>query len=152
MKRPSLVVIVALTIALVTAACSAGSSPSASAGSSPAAAATGIEGTWQWTASTEAQPPSQAAVPDPENYTITFAADGTFSGKADCNNIAGTYTVDGSNLTITVGPSTLAQCPEGSAGDIYVAYLGQIATYEVSDTELKTTFADDAGTMTFTKA
>jgi heat shock protein HslJ len=145
MKRRPIVVIVALSVALVAAACS-------SSGSSPSAAAAGLEGTWQWTSSTEAQPPSQANVPDPANYTITFNADGTFAGKADCNQIAGTYAVDGSNLTISVGPSTLAMCAEGSAGDIYVAYLGQVASYELSGSELKTTFADDAGTMTFTRA
>ena len=143
-KRPAFLVIL-LTAALVAAGC-------ASSGSSPSAATSGLEGTWRWTSSTEAQPPSLANVPDPENYTITFASDGTFTGKADCNQIAGTYTADGSNLTITVGPSTLAQCAEGSSGDIYVAYLGQVATYEITGSELKTTFADDAGTMTFTKA
>lgn len=145
MPHRSFVASVALMVALVAAACQ-------SSGASPSAAAASLEGTWQWTSSTEAQPPSQANVPDPENYTITFDADGTFAGKADCNQIAGTYTVDGSSLTITVGPSTLAMCAEGSAGDIFVAYLGQIASYEISGSELTLTFTDDAGTMTFAKA
>lgn len=145
MQRRSLVVLVALALTLVAAACQSGGA------SSPSDASSGLEGTWQWTSSTETQPASQANVPDPENYTITFNADGTFTGKADCNNIAGTYIVAGSDLTVAVGPSTLAMCAEGSAGDIYVAFLGQIASYEISGSELKTTFADDAGTMTFTK-
>ena len=146
MKRPPLVALVAISVALVAAACSSGSA-------SPSAASAGLEGvTWQWTSSTEAQPPSQANVPDPENYTLTFAADGTFSAKADCNQVAGTYTADGTNLALVLGPSTLAQCAEGSAGDIFVQYLDEIATYEISGDELKTTFIDDSGTMTFTKA
>ena len=28
-------------------------------------------------------------------YSLTFNADGTFSGVLDCNNIAGSYTIDG---------------------------------------------------------
>ena len=141
MKRRSLVVIVALTVALVVAACQTGGS-----------SASGLDGTWQWTSSTEASPPSQAVTPDPENYTITFASDGTFSGKADCNQIAGTYVVDGSDLTITVGPSTLAFCGEVSLDALYLDYLGRVATYAISGSELTTTFAGDTGTMTFTKA
>lgn len=145
MKRRSLIVLVALTVALTAAACSSSSS-------SPSAAAASLEGTWQWTASTEAVPASQSVVPDPENYTITFAADGTYTGKADCNQISGTYTVDGSNLTISSGPSTLAFCGDASLDAIYVAGLGKVATYAISGDQATMTFADDAGTMTFTKA
>lgn len=145
MKRRSLIVLVALTVAFAAAACSSSSS-------SPSAAATGVVGTWQWTASTEAVPASQSVVPDPENYTITFASDGTYTGKADCNQIAGTYTVDGSNLTIASGPSTLAFCGEASLDTLYLAGLGKVATYAIAGDQLTMTFTDDAGTMTFTKA
>ena len=145
MKRRSLIVLVALAVALAAAACSSSSS-------SPSAAAASVVGTWQWTASTEAAPASQSVVPDPENYTITFASDGTYSGKADCNQIAGTYTVDGSNLTIAPGPSTLAFCGEASLDAIYVAGLGKVATYAISGDQLTMTFTDAAGTMTFTRA
>ena len=64
--------------------------------------------TWQWTASTTTVPASQSVVPDPENYTITFNTDGTFEAKVDCNQASGDYTTNGSELTITPGPSTLA--------------------------------------------
>ncbi|HVQ22219.1 MAG TPA: META domain-containing protein, partial [Candidatus Saccharimonadia bacterium] len=145
MKRRSLVVLVALTVAVAAAACSSSSS-------SPSAAASSLVGTWQWTASTEAVPASQSVVPDPQNYTITFAADGTYTGKADCNQIAGTYKVDGSNLTITPGQSTLAFCGDASLDTLYVAGLGKVATYAIAGDQVTMTFADDAGTMTFTKA
>ncbi len=143
MMRRSIIVLAALTVALVVTACQPGASASPSSG---------LEGTWQWTASTEAVPASQAVVPDPENYTITFNADGTFAAKADCNQVAGTYTADGSNLALVLGPSTLAACAEGSMGGLYVEYLDLIATYAISGDELTATFIDDTGTMTFTKA
>jgi heat shock protein HslJ len=145
MKRPAIVVMAALTVALLAAACQSSSA-------SPSAAGAGVEGTWQWTASTEAVPANQSVVPDPENYTITFDADGTAAIKADCNNVTATYTTDGSSMTIKLGASTLAMCAEGSLDAIYTAGLAKVATYAVVGDELTLTFADDAGTMTFKKA
>jgi len=145
MKHRSIVVMIALTVAFLAAACQ-------SSGASPSAAPAGVEGTWQWTASTEAVPASQSVVPDPENYTITFNADGSAAIKADCNNVTATYTTDGSSMTIKLGASTMAMCAEGSLDTIYTAGLAKVATYAVAGDELTLTFADDAGTMTFKKA
>ena len=104
--------------------------------------------TWQWTASTTTAPASQSVVPDPENYTLEFMDDGTFAAKADCNQVAGTYSNPGGGaLTITPGPSTLVACPEGSAGDIYVAGLAATTAYAITDGQLVLTTTD--GTMTF---
>jgi hypothetical protein len=55
-------------------------------------------------------------------------------------------------MTITLGASTMAMCAESSLGTIYTVGLGQVATYAVSGDELTLTFADDAGTMTFSRA
>jgi heat shock protein HslJ len=145
MKRRPLFLLTVLTVAIVAAACQSG-------GSSSAEPAAGLEGTWQWTASTTTVPASQAVVPDPENYTITFNTDGTFSGKADCNQIAGTYIADGSNLALVLGPSTLAFCGDASQDATYLAYLDEIATYAISGDQLTATFIDETGTMTFTRA
>src|SRR6188474_2823047 len=81
--------------------------------------------TWQWTASTTTVPASQSVVPDPENYTITFNEDGTWSGKADCNQVSGGYSTTGSNLTMTLGPTTLMACPEGSLDGLFLEGLGK---------------------------
>ena len=42
-------------------------------------------------------------VPNPEDYTIVFNADGTLAGKADCNIFGGTYSQE-SGFTIEAGP------------------------------------------------
>lgn len=107
--------------------------------------------TWQWTGSTTAVPASQSVVPDPENYTITFNADGTFQAKVDCNQAAGDYTTSGSELTITLGPSTLAACPEGSLDGLFRDGLGSAASYSVSGEEMTITLSDE-GTMQFDAA
>ncbi len=62
----------------------------------------------------------------PEKYTITFRADGTLSGKADCNNFTGTYSQD-SGFSIKLGASTMAACPEGSMEQQYLQLLSSIA-------------------------
>ena len=45
---------------------------------------------WQWMSVTD-QTTKETSVPNPENYTIIFNADGTLTGKADCNTFGGTY-------------------------------------------------------------
>ena len=124
---------------LVLAACS----------SSSGSALTGK--TWQWTGSTTTVPASQAAVPDPENYTLTFNTDGTFSGKADCNQVSGGYTTSGSDLTLTLGPTTMMACPEGSLDGLFLEGLGKAASFTISGSDLTITDSDE-GTMQFVAA
>ncbi len=102
---------------------------------------------WQWSASTTTAPASQSVVPDPENYTIEFKSDGTFSAKSDCNQVSGNYTTSGSSLTITPGPSTLVACPDDSLGDLFVAGLTATTSYAITGDQLVLTTTD--GTMTF---
>lgn len=99
-------------------ACSSGNDASSSD------SITGVE--WQWQSVTDQSTNETTDVPNPENYTITFNDDGTFEGKADCNNIAGTWS-DESGFAISVGPSTLAFCGEASLDTVYVDLLNNIA-------------------------
>jgi heat shock protein HslJ len=143
--RPLIRAMLLAAIVAVLAACtSGGASPSASGGGGEL-----IGPTWQWSASTTTAPVSQSVVPNPENYTIQFAEDGTFSAKADCNQLSGGYeTDDAGALTITPGPMTLALCPAESLSDLYVASLGMTQSYEINaDGQLVLTTSD--GTLTF---
>lgn len=105
---------------------------------------------WQWSAMQETVPASLSVVPDPENYTITFNTDGNVDIKADCNQVGGTYTTSGSDLTITLGPSTLAFCGEASQDTIYLASLAKVSSYALDGGQLQLKFADDGGKMDFT--
>ncbi len=136
MRRLVLIVVV-LGATLVAAGCSSGSSLTGKA--------------WQWTAMTTTAPTSQTVVPDAEqaNYTIEFKSDNTFSSKADCNQVGGSYVATASNgLTITPGPSTLVACPEGSLGTVFIATLSTSANYSIKSGVLTITTMD-ASTMTF---
>jgi heat shock protein HslJ len=139
------------------AAATAAASPAeavASAAPAASSAATDLSGaTWQLSAITEKTPAFQGVVPpaDASKYTIAFNGDGTFNAKADCNNVAGTYTVGASNaLAITLGPSTLALCPEGSLADLFTFGLANAASYAVAGDTLTITL-QDGGTLEFTK-
>jgi heat shock protein HslJ len=103
--------------------------------------------TWMWTGFTD--PMQQFDVENPENYTLTFQADGTVNIKADCNNASGSYTTDGSSIQIEVGPMTMAACPSESRSDDFVKYLGSAAIYFFKDDNLFIDLMADGGTMSF---
>jgi heat shock protein HslJ len=144
--RRTATVAISVLMGLALTACTTGSPSSAA---SPAASG-GLTGkTWQWSGGTTSNPTSQHVVPDPENYTITFNPDDTFNAKADCNQVSGAYSAgsDGA-LSITPGPSTLAACPEGSQGDLFVAQLTAASSWKIDGSTLTITDAD-AATMQF---
>ena len=105
--------------------------------------------TWQWASMVETEPASQSVVPNPENYTMLLKTDGTFSMKADCNMVAGSYTLDGSSLTFQPGPSTMAYCGDQSLDQLYLQSISNVASYSVTNGDLILELKDGAGTMTF---
>ncbi len=127
--------------------------PGASATPAPV---TGLVGkAWMLTAITEKNPAFQGVVPEAQqpNYTITFAADATFSAKADCNTVSGTYTTAdpaaaSGDLAIVPGATTSAACPEGSLADLYVLGLSNAASYAIANSQLTITLTDQ-GTLVF---
>lgn len=98
---------------------------------------------WQW-ASTDGQ-----ETPNPQNYIVEFMDDGMVAVKADCNNASGSYTIAAQNITIMMGPMTMAACPEGSLSDQFVANLGQVRTWQVENGTMSLGM-EGAGTMQFT--
>jgi len=139
-RRTGIAALAIIAMALLVAAC---------------ASSSGLTGkTWQLTAITEKVPAFQGVVPtaDQANYTIQFLSQDAWTGKADCNTITGAYKTSGSNgLEITLGPSTLVACPEGSFADQYVLGLAAAKTYAISGDVLTMTLKDE-GTLTFAAA
>ena len=116
------------------------------------AALTGV--TWQWISFTD--PLEQITIDDPSRYTVTFdeAVGGTGQAaiKADCNDVAATYTVDGSSIDIIAGPSTLAACPEDSLDQQYLANLSNAVIFFFEEADMFLDLMADGGTMRFTAA
>lgn len=103
--------------------------------------------TWAWVGFTD--PLQQFSVDNPLNYTLVFQDDGTVAIVADCNNGMGDYTLDGSSLTIEVGPLTRAMCPPESRSDDFLNYLGSAAIYFFENGNLYIDLMADGGTMAF---
>ena len=114
-NRITLTVVIAL--ALIFSACGTTSSSDT---------ITGI--VWQWTSLTDRSENNETttAIPNPENYTITFNVDGTLEGKADCNNFSGTYSQQG-GFTVTIGAITQAYCGDSSMDAQYIQLLGSVS-------------------------
>ena len=114
-----------------------------------------ITGTnWELISITTQNPRFSAIVPEGagERYTITFNDDGTFNATADCNQVSGTYTIQGQGiLTIELGPSTLVACGDESLGDEYTQALGQANSFTIAENQLTITLADD-GTLSYQAA
>ncbi len=109
-----------------------------------------VDVAWQWTAFSDPAA-GETPVADPENYVILFNEDSTFNLIADCNVGSGTYTMDGSALTLKVGQMTRMACGEESLSDRFVGYLGNVATYVFDDSgRLVFNLAADSGNLYFT--
>ena len=152
MRRGRLAAVGMAALAVLVVACSGGG------GASTAPAATGgggdITGTWQLVAMTTKTPAAQNMIAgaDQNRYVITFNEDGTNEIQADCNRIRGNYetTTDG-GLTITLGPSTLVACPEGSLGPQFADSLAKAETYTADGDGLLINVSD-GGTLELTAA
>jgi heat shock protein HslJ len=127
-----LLLLLMLAVGLTLVGCSSGDSESGDAVTTDPNRVTNI--VWEWETfkvktgyDNEAQRPIQetSTIPDPENYTLILREDGTFSGKADCNEISGTYSSEG-GYSFTMGPSTMAFCGEDSLDQQYLDLLSRI--------------------------
>jgi len=121
--KNSLLLALALTAALILAACQTGGGKN----SNPDMPKDVANIVWQWSDLVEQAPASQSVVPNPENYTINFKDDGTVDIKADCNQVSGKYTW-GQDLKIELGPSTMAEGDEQSLSQQYLDLLSQVVT------------------------
>jgi heat shock protein HslJ len=106
-------------------------------------------GPWQWQA-TQHGDGTTTTVVDPSRYTIAFQPDGTTLIRADCNRVLGSYTVNGTALSIQLGPSTLVGCPPDSQADQFVAGLSQVASFTSVDGSLHLGLGAVGGQMVMT--
>ena len=102
---------------------------------------------WEWVSTTSGA--GVATVNDPSRYIVLFNEDGTANIKADCNNVLGNYTTNGSNISITLGPSTMVACPSDSQDQQFLNQLSNAAIYFIDGGNLYMDLPADSGTMRF---
>jgi heat shock protein HslJ len=108
---------------------------------------TGID--WRWSEMVETEPAAQSLVPNPQNYILRFSADGSVSITADCNMVSGSYTLDGSSLSIMLGASTMAYCGEESLDQLFLGFLSNVDSFTIENGQLVLELKGGAGLMTF---
>jgi heat shock protein HslJ len=144
--RPALLLVGILALS----ACGSTATPADGGAASPATA-NDLSGTsWDLASYAGADGEPVAGLTSGEMGTLTFAADGTFAGSTGCNRIAGTYTQDGSSLTMASGPMTLRAC-EGPVADqeaAIVAALPRVTSF-TAGTSLALLDADGSTLLTY---
>lgn len=106
----------------------------------------GVQGEWALQAF-ELNDGTAQQVPNPENYTIQFLADGNAHAQVDCNVCNGSYETEGNSISFGLMACTLAACPPGSLDSQYQAALGSTSTFVRSGSELSLGYA--GGTMRY---
>jgi C-terminal processing protease CtpA/Prc len=108
---------------------------------------------WQW--ASYSGPDGEVKVEKPESYTLTFSdvQAGEIKIKADCNNAAGFYMVQGNLINMILEPSTPAACASGSRSEQFLKLIGAArgAQYVVADGKLQVTLTDGS-TLSFAPA
>ena len=134
MKRNSLIILLA---AGLMAACESSTSTSD---------LSELQGVWELQAF-ELDDGSVQEVPDPQNYTLRFEADGSVAAKVDCNRCNGSYETEGNSITFGLMACTLAACLPGSLDQQFLAALGSVTSFVRTGAELSMRYA--GGTMRF---
>ncbi|MDM8531299.1 META domain-containing protein [Anaerolineales bacterium HSG25] len=83
--------------------------------------------------------------------SLKFDNVGNISGSSGCNNYAGSTAMDGNNITITLGPSTMMACEDvvNEQETAYQAMLGMVASYQLENDTLSLLDADGNVVATF---
>lgn len=104
---------------------------------------------WQLANITTRDPAHQGVIPVEERskYTLSFATGGAFSAIADCNTVNGTWAATAAGgLSLTLGPSSIVACADGSSSDLYILALSNSSSYAIKAGGLTITL-DDGGTL-----
>jgi heat shock protein HslJ len=110
----------------------------------------GIVGTvWQWVKTRYNDGATLTRPADNAGYTLQLNPDGTVEVRADCNRAGGSFTMDGTKLSITITHKTLAACPEGSLEDPFIRDLNRTDGFLIKNGKLFLDLKLDTGTMEF---
>lgn len=83
-------------------------------------------------------------------YTLTFNADGTASGQADCNRFSGPFTaMPSGSLSFGAMAATLAACSEPSASNDFFNVFNTVSGYRLDGGRLM--ISGPSGTLTFVR-
>jgi heat shock protein HslJ len=102
---------------------------------------------WQWV---ETQMSNDTVITplNPEKYQLSFSDDGSVVGVIDCNHAFGSYTTDGTSITMMLA-TTKIFCGEDSQDTSYALNLAQVTSFVIRDGHLAMAMPMDAGIVIF---
>lgn len=107
--------------------------------------------TWVYTVADSQVSPSTTTAPAGK-FVITFGTDKQFSSTTDCNQLFGSFVLDGEVLSIGPIGATKMACIGDTLESVYVAELGRVASHTITyNDELHLHLVKDSGTMVFKK-
>ncbi len=84
--------------------------------------------------------PAEAVQAKPDFFTLQFDADETIaSGRSNCNNFFGEYTLNDKGLTFEELAATRKMCPNMEQEAAYMAMFSLVDNYEINGDELTLT-------------
>jgi heat shock protein HslJ len=106
---------------------------------------------WQWVRTRYNNDTALTPPADTAGYTLLLNPNGTVDVRGDCNRAGGSFTVNGSKISITITHKTLAACPEGSMEDSFLRDLNRTDGFLLKNGMLFLDLKLDTGTMEFRK-
>jgi len=133
----TLTLALSLVVALLAGACASNPlAPSVtSSGTTTTTAAATIPGLLKLQSLTRADA-TTVTISDPQQFTLEFLDNNRVAVKADCNRASGSFTVNGSALTIGPMAVTKAYCGSASLDGEFLSLLGGETVATVSTTSL----------------
>lgn len=102
---------------------------------------------WQWS-ETQMMDGTVIAPNNPENFYLSFADDGAVVGQIDCNRAFGSYTTDGSQITMMLA-TTRMFCGDDSQDTTYALHLAQVTSFVIRHGKLALAMPMDSGIVVF---
>ena len=85
---------------------------------------------------------------EPQAFTLLFGTDGAFSATTDCNQMGGTYRLQGDQITFSDMFATKMFC-EGSQEQAFTQLLADTQSYHITSSELVFDLKFDSGSVIF---
>lgn len=102
---------------------------------------------WQWH-ETQMMNGDIITPANPENYYLSFSDDGSVVGQIDCNRAFGSYTTDGTGITLMLA-TTRMFCGDDSQDATYAAHLAEVSSFVIRDGKLALAMPMDSGIVVF---
>jgi heat shock protein HslJ len=106
-----------------------------------------VEVVWQWQG-TAMMNDTRIVPSDPTNYTLAFH-DGKVAIRADCNRLAGRFTMQQSQIDIAPSGIPTGVCAPGSESDRFLRDLDAVSSFVFQSGRLYLALPADAGIMEF---